>query len=86
MGASAILLAAAAVVALWLAPGGMYWALGLSILAVGLGWRGYRQRSAPGPMRLCGAAAVTVGGIALLLAAAKVVLTSLAIDAIDGLL
>lgn len=85
MGVGALILAASAVLALWLAPGGMYIGLGLAIAALGLGWSAYRECTASGPARLCGAGAMTVGGVVLLLALLKVTLTSLAIDALDAL-
>jgi hypothetical protein len=74
-------LAVAAAGALFVAlPGGMYAAMSLAILAIALGGLAYRQRRARGSARLAGAAGLTVGSIALALAAAQYALTWAALD------
>jgi len=84
--ALALSLAALAVAALWLPTVGMYVALGLAIAAVGFGWMGYRDHATSGRKRIAGAAAITVGGVGLLVAGTKVVLTLLAIGAVKDAL
>lgn len=82
----ALVLAFGAMFAAGLPSPGLFFALGLGIAAVGCGWIGYTQRSAPGARRLAAAAAITVGMIGLLLGTARVVMTLVAIDRIDLLL
>lgn len=82
----ALTLAFAAVVAAGVPAPGLYLALGLGIAAIGAGWLGYRERSAPGARRLAGAAAITVGALGLLLGSARVVMTLVAIDRIERML
>ena len=74
-----------ALVAAALPSPGLYVALGLGILAIGLGWIGYRQRTAPGAHRLAAAAAITVGAAAVLLGALRVILVVAAIDRLQGM-
>ncbi|MBT8496123.1 MAG: hypothetical protein KJO07_23970 [Deltaproteobacteria bacterium] len=85
MGPVALTLAALALASLWLPSAGMYVALSLAIVAVAVGWLGYRRQS-PGHHRLLAAGGLTVGAISGLLAATKIVLTLLAIDALNDLL
>jgi hypothetical protein len=82
----ALTLAFAAMVAAGLPSPGLYLAIGLGIAAIGAGWLGFRERSTPGAWRLAGAAAITVGALGLLLGAARVVMTLVAIDRIESML
>jgi hypothetical protein len=82
----ALTLALGAIVAAALPSPGLYLAIGLGIAAIGCGWLGYSQRSAPGARRLVGAAAITVGAIGFLLGSARVVMTLVAIERIDRML
>lgn len=82
----ALALGFAAVVAAGLPSPGLYLALGLGIAAVGLGVAGYGRRAAPGFSRLGSAAAITVGGIGVVLGALRVVLALAAIGHIDQLI
>ena len=82
----ALALALSAMLAAGLPAPGLYLAIGLGFAAIGAGWLGYAQRSAPGSRRLTAAAAITVGGIGALLGSARVVMTLLAIDRIDRML
>jgi hypothetical protein len=86
VGPAALALAVLSLAALWLPVAGMYLALGLAIVAVASGWLGYRRRREPGARRLMAAGGLTVGALGGLLAAAKIVLTLLAIDAMGDLL
>lgn len=74
-----------ALIAAALPSPGLYVALGLGILAIGLGWVGYGERTAPGFRRLAAAAAITVGAVAVLLGGARVVLVLAAIDRLQGM-
>lgn len=65
---------------------GLYIALGLGIGACGSGWVQFARRDQPGASRLAGAAAVTVGAIACMLAIVRVVLVTVAIHHIEGML
>jgi hypothetical protein len=82
----ALALAGLAMIAVTLRVPGAYLAIGLGIAAIGTGWVGYRQRAAPGLHRIGAAAAITLGGIALLLGAARVVLALAAIDHLGQLI
>lgn len=62
-------------------PGvGKYAAVGLGILAIGIGLVGYRRESARARARLAGAAGMAVGLLALALGATQVGLTLAALD------
>jgi hypothetical protein len=65
---------------------GMFVAMGLGIAAIGTGLTGWRRRADPGPARLAGAGAITIGAAALLLASLKYGLTLVAIGKIEALL
>lgn len=82
----ALVLAFAAMAAAGLPSPGLYFAIGLGIAAIGCGWVGYTQMSAPGGRRLASAAAITVGTLGVLLGSARVVMTLVAIDRIDRML
>lgn len=82
----ALALAFGAVVASALPSPGLYLALGLGIAAIGTGWVGYRQRGAPGFTRLAAAAAITLGGLGVLLGAVRVILALAAIDHLHGMI
>ena len=82
----ALTLAFGAMLAAGLPSPGLYLAIGLGIAAIGSGWLGFTQRSAPGARRLASAAAITVGVLGVLLGSARVVMTLVAIDRIDGML
>jgi hypothetical protein len=64
---------------------GKYVAIGLGLFATLVAWRAGRRSAGRARPRLVAAAAVTLGVIAVLLGAAKVVLTLLAIDRLGGL-
>lgn len=83
---TALALAAAAIVATLVRTPGPFVAIGLAVAAIGTGWIGYGRRDAPGMRRLAAAAAITVGGIALLLGVARVVLALAAIDHVGALI
>ena len=82
----ALILAFGAMAAAGLPSPGLFFAIGFGIAAIGLGWLGYSQKSAPGGRRLAGAAAITVGALGLVLGSARVVMTLIAIDRIDRML
>lgn len=82
----ALALACGALIAVALASPGHYVAIGLGIAAIGLGRLAYRRRATPGLDRLAAAAAITVGGVGLVLGALRIVLALAAIEHIDHLL
>ena len=82
----ALALAFAAMAAAGLPSPGRYLAIGLGIAAIGTGWLGFSERSAPGARRLAGAAAITVGALGVLLGISRVVMTLVAIDRIESML
>ena len=82
----ALTLAVAALIAAALPSPGLYVAIGLGIAAIGSGWLGYAQRSAPGARRLAAAAAITVGALGCMLGVVRVILTLVAIEGIDRML
>jgi hypothetical protein len=82
----ALVLATGSVLAAALPAPGLYLALGLGLGAVGTGWVGYADRGAPGFPRLGAAAAVTLGGIGVLLGAVRVVLALTAIGHVERLI
>ena len=82
----ALILAVSAMTAAGLPSPGLYLAIGLGIAAIGCGWLGFTQKSAPGTRRIAAAAAITIGTLGLLLGAARVVMVLAAIDRIDGML
>jgi len=86
MGWLGLAAAAAAAVCLALPWPGMFAAMGLAIAAIGTGLAGWRRRHDPGPARLAGAAALTAGTTALILASVKYALTLAAIGRIEALL
>jgi hypothetical protein len=67
-------------------PGaGKYLALGLGLFALVAGFLGYRRSRAPRP-RLCGAAGMALGLVAVLLGGAKIALTIAALERLEHLL
>jgi hypothetical protein len=82
----ALVLAFGAMAAAGLPSPGLFVAIGLGIAAIGCGWLGFSQRTAPGARRLAAAAAITVGALGVLLGTARVVMTLVAIDRIDLML
>ena len=78
-----MILAVSAAIAVCLPAPGAYAAMALGIGAVGTGLVAYRRRQAPGPRRLWGAAAVTLGGLALTLAMVRYGLTLAAVDRLE---
>ena len=68
-----------------LAPGGMFVAMGLAIFAVGGGLDAYRRDRAP-RLRIAGAGATVLGGLALLLAVTRYGVSLAAISALERLL
>jgi hypothetical protein len=83
---AALILALAALVAAVLPSPGLYVAIGLGIAAIGAGWLGYRQRSAPGASRLASAAAIALGTLGVALGGVRVIMVLAAIDRIDRML
>ena len=81
----ALALAVGALVAVGLPAPGQFVAIGLGIAAMGSGWVMFRRRTAAGGARLLGAAAVTVGGVGLVLGAVRVVITLAAIGHLEQL-
>ncbi|HEY4243569.1 MAG TPA: hypothetical protein VGM88_27340 [Kofleriaceae bacterium] len=65
---------------------GLYVALGLGIAAVGTGYAGYAQRSAPGGWRLAAAAAMAVGALGGALGAVRIGLALAALGHVQRLL
>ena len=82
----ALSLAVAALVAAALPSPGLYFAIGLGIAAIGSGWVGYAQRTAPGARRLAAAAAITVGALGCVLGTVRVIVALVAISGIDRML
>jgi len=82
----ALAFAALGLVAVLVAAPGQYVAMGLGIAAVGAGRIAYQRRTAPGMHRLAGAAAMTMGGMSLLLGAVRVVLALAALSHLERLL
>lgn len=80
MGRLAFLVAAAAAGLVALPGVGKFLAVGLGVLAIALGLVAWRRRSARPGTRLEGAAAVTVGAVAVLLGGSKVALTLVAVE------
>ena len=80
------MLAVAGAIAVALPAPGVFLAMALAIGAVGTGWVAYRRRSAPGPRRLWGAAALTVGLLVLVLAGLRYGLTLAAVDHLETLI
>ena len=81
----ALLVAAGAMVAAALPSPGLFVAIGLGIVAIGIGWLAFR-RPGPGFPRLAGAAAVTVGALGCVLGMLRVALALAALDHLDRLL
>lgn len=81
-----MILAISAAVAVCLPVWGLFAAMALGIGAVGTGAIAYRRRHEAGHRRLWGAAAVTVGALVLLLAAARYGLTLAAVDRLESLI
>ena len=79
-------LAVGAVIAALVPTPGLFVALGLGLAAIGTGWVGYRQRTAPGAARLVAAGAITLGAIGLLLGLLRVVLVLAAIGHVDRMI
>jgi len=81
----ALALAAAALVAVAMPAPGLYLAIGWGLGAIGVGWVGFTRRGPGGP-RLGAAAAVMLGGTALILGAVRVAIALVAIAHIDRML
>jgi hypothetical protein len=75
-----------AVLAAALPSPGLFVAIGAGITAIGTGWVAYRRIGAAGFSRIAGAAAITIGALAGLAGALRVVLALAAIDHLDALL
>ncbi len=86
MGYLALLLAAAGVAAIAVAGVGKYVAMGLGIMAIGVGIVGYRRAAGPAGRRLAGAAAVALGLVAFGLGGPQVGLTLVVLDRLPHLL
>jgi hypothetical protein len=81
----ALVLAFGAMFAVGLPAPGQYLAIGFGIAAIGTGRVAFARRALPGLSRLAGAAAITVGAIALLLGLARVAITLAAIRHLERL-
>jgi hypothetical protein len=81
----ALVLAFGAMFAVGLPAPGQFFAIGLGIAAVGTGRIAFARRTLPGLGRLAGAAAITVGVIAILLGLARVAITIAAIRHLERL-
>jgi len=81
-----MILAISAAVAVCVPAPGLFAAMALGIGAIGTGLIAYRRQGDPGARRLWGAAAITVGGLALTLAAVRYGLTLAAVDRIEALI
>lgn len=86
LGWLALTLAAAGLVCVVVPGPGMYLALGLGIFGGAAGWVGYRRVDDPGPARLAGAGAMTLGCLALVLGSLRYGLTLAAIGKLESLL
>lgn len=86
MGWIALICALAAVICAALPGPALYAGMGLGIAGLGLGVAGYRRRRDPGPARLAAAGAVTLGLIALILAAARYGLILAVVRRLEGML
>jgi hypothetical protein len=82
----ALALALGALLAATLPSPGLYVALGTGLAAIGCGWLGYAQRTAPGAHRLAAAAAITLGAMGVALGAVRVAIVLAAINRIDRML
>jgi hypothetical protein len=81
----ALALAAASLVAAAVPAPGLYLAIGWGLGAIGVGWVGFTRRGPGGP-RLAAAAAVMLGGTALILGAIRVAIALAAISHVDKML
>jgi hypothetical protein len=86
VGYLALLLAALGVGAIAVSGVGKYVAIGLGILAIGVGIVGYRRAAGPAGRRLAGAAGVALGIVAVGLGGAQVGLTLVVLDRLQHLL
>ena len=82
----ALFAAIGALLAAALPAPGLFFAIGLGIAAIGLGWIGYRRTGDPGFRRLAGAAAIALGTFGCVLGALRVALALAAIDHIDRMI
>lgn len=71
MGWLALALATLAAILAVLPPPAVFVGMGAAVLAIAVGWLGYRRRAAPGSARLAGAGAITLGILALLITLAR---------------
>ena len=83
---SALVAAVGSLIAAALPSPGLYVALALGIVAVGLGWIGFGRRSSPGSARLASASAIALGAMGTVLGTARLALVVLAIGRIDAML
>jgi hypothetical protein len=81
-----MMLALAGAIAVALPAPGVFLAMALAIGAVGTGAVAYRRRGSPGQGRLWGAAALTVGGLVLVLAALRYGLTLAVVDHLETMI
>ena len=86
LGWLALVLATGALICAALPGPGLYLAAGLGGFAAACGWVGYSRTEDPGAARLAGAGAVTVGGLAVGLAAVRYVLVLAAMSKLETLL
>ena len=86
MGYLGLGIAMIAIVSALMPTPGMFIGMGLAILALGVGWVGYRRGSDPGWARLAGAGAITIAVLALLISGTRYALTLWAIDRLESLL
>lgn len=86
MGPAALVVAVLAALSLLWPAWGMYLAMALAGLAMCVGLGAMRRSDLPGSRRLCGAGAVTLGGLIALIAIAEYLLAHAAISAVSDLL
>ena len=86
MGYLALALAAIAAPCVAAPSPGLFIGAGIAIAAAAVGRVSYRERKAPAWNRLCGAAALGVGGTTLAVATTKFALTVYAVKQLPGLL
>lgn len=82
----ALALAFGAMLAVGLPSPGLYVGLGLGIAACGIGLAEFRRRDLTGTVRLAGAAALTIGAMACVLALVRVAIITAAIHHMGHLL
>lgn len=85
LGWLALTVAAAGLICAGVPGPGMYLAIGLGLFGGAAGALGYRRRADPGPARLAGAGALTVGILAVALGALRYGLTLAAVSRLESM-